>query len=310
VQTEIFIMILQAFLAAFSIQGIHGFPMAKPAWGELAALKSLHSDAVKASSGDNLWFSAIDAKTLDRLIIEMNEMNRWFAKVVKYWDDFSAGGNGEQVLKENGRGLSDSSTASKNDSLKGGAAFAESSEETQTLKEKELSSSAENIKNGKKEMYSDDGKLTGKQAENDDLYDSEAEDVGKSEIDDYRMLKGGMENKEEQKDGAQKGKLEEEENFEEYDEDVNEKVEKTKIQGNDDENKKKKFSLKKKERFNEDEDEDENEEESNDADEKEYEDEDSKDDGGDNEAVEEEEGSGKNVQSKNNLKSIARRWRF
>ena len=194
--------------------------------------------------------------------------------------------------------------------MKGGAAFAESSEETQTLKEKELSSSAENIKNGKKEMYSDDGKLTGKQAENDDLYDSEAEDVGKSEIDDYRMLKGGMENKEEQKVGAQKGKLEEEENFEEYDEDVNEKVEKTKIQGNDDENKKKQFSLKKKERFNEDEDEDENEEESNDADEKEYEDEDSKDDGGDNEAVEEEEGSGKNVQSKNDLKSIARRWRF
>jgi len=193
--------------------------------------------------------------------------------------------------------------------LKGGAAFAESSDETQTLEEEGPSSSGENIINGKKEMFIDDGK-TGKQAENDDVYDLEAEDVGKSEIDDYRTLKGGMENKEEQKDGAQKGKLEEEENFEEYDEDVNEKVEKTKILGNDKEKKKKKSSLKKVDKFNEDDDEDENKEESNDEDEKEYDDEDSKDDGGDNEAVEEEEGSGKNVQSKKNLKSIARRWRF
>merc|ERR1719427_1360523 len=115
-------MILQAFLAAFSIQGIHGFPMAKPAWGELAALKSLHSDAVKASSGDNLWFSAIDAKTLDRLIIEMNEMNRWFAKVVKYWDDFSAGGNGEQVLKQNGKGIKTISEKPEGDGQEGAGA--------------------------------------------------------------------------------------------------------------------------------------------------------------------------------------------
>ena len=45
-------------------------------------LNLLHADAVKFGAGeDNTWFSAIDAKTLDRLITEMNEMNRWFAKV-------------------------------------------------------------------------------------------------------------------------------------------------------------------------------------------------------------------------------------
>ena len=42
----------------------------------------LHADAVKFGAGaDNTWFTAIDAKTLDSLITEMNEMNRWFAKV-------------------------------------------------------------------------------------------------------------------------------------------------------------------------------------------------------------------------------------
>ena len=42
----------------------------------------LHADAVRfGEGGDNLWFKAVDAKTLDSLITEMNEMNRWFAKV-------------------------------------------------------------------------------------------------------------------------------------------------------------------------------------------------------------------------------------
>ena len=32
---------------------------------------------------DNKWFEAVDAQTLDKLITEMNTMNRWFAKVTK-----------------------------------------------------------------------------------------------------------------------------------------------------------------------------------------------------------------------------------
>merc|ERR1719309_1522687 len=66
----------------------------------------LHADAVRfGEGGDNLWFKAVDAKTLDSLITEMNEMNRWFAKVVKYWDDFTSGGDGSTVLKQNGKGI-------------------------------------------------------------------------------------------------------------------------------------------------------------------------------------------------------------
>jgi len=67
-------------------------------------LNMLHADAVKFGA-DNLWFTAVDAKTLDSLITEMNEMNRWFAKVVKYWDDFTSGGDGSTVLKQNGKGI-------------------------------------------------------------------------------------------------------------------------------------------------------------------------------------------------------------
>jgi len=69
-------------------------------------LNMLHADAVKFGAGaDNTWFTAIDAKTLDSLITEMNEMNRWFAKVVKYWDDFTSGGDGKAVLEQNGKGI-------------------------------------------------------------------------------------------------------------------------------------------------------------------------------------------------------------
>merc|ERR1719347_1611828 len=68
-------------------------------------LNMLHADAVKQGEGSNLWFEAVNAKTLDALIQEMNEMNRWFAKVVKYWDDFTSGGDGSTVLKQNGKGI-------------------------------------------------------------------------------------------------------------------------------------------------------------------------------------------------------------
>ena len=54
---------------------------------ELQDLQAIHADAVKMKSDDDepspgkVWFRAIDAKTLDTVITEMNEMNRWFAKV-------------------------------------------------------------------------------------------------------------------------------------------------------------------------------------------------------------------------------------
>ena len=45
-------------------------------------LQGLHADSVKAADlSKNLWMSNIDAVALDKLITEMNEMNRWFAKV-------------------------------------------------------------------------------------------------------------------------------------------------------------------------------------------------------------------------------------
>ena len=34
---------------------------------------------------ENKWFAAVDAETLDKLITEMNTMNRWFAKVTYIW---------------------------------------------------------------------------------------------------------------------------------------------------------------------------------------------------------------------------------
>merc|ERR1712236_2849 len=60
------------------------------------ALNMLHADAVRYGQGaqGNAWFESIDADTLDSLITEMNSMNRWFAKIVKYWDDFTSGGDG------------------------------------------------------------------------------------------------------------------------------------------------------------------------------------------------------------------------
>merc|ERR1719428_1220343 len=71
------------------------------------ALNMLHADAVKFGSGakENKWFAAVDAGTLDNLITQMNTMNRWFAKVVKYWDDFTSGGDGSKVLAEQGKGI-------------------------------------------------------------------------------------------------------------------------------------------------------------------------------------------------------------
>merc|ERR1712002_1380937 len=73
----------------------------------MEALNMLHADAVKYGQGakNNKWFEAVDAKTLDGMITQMNTMNRWFAKVVKYWDDFTSGGDGSNVLAENGPGI-------------------------------------------------------------------------------------------------------------------------------------------------------------------------------------------------------------
>merc|ERR1711942_497128 len=79
----------------------------------MEALNMLHADAVKYGQGakNNKWFEAVDAKTLDGMITQMNTMNRWFAKVVKYWDDFTSGGDGSKVLSENGPGIKDGSNA-------------------------------------------------------------------------------------------------------------------------------------------------------------------------------------------------------
>jgi len=66
----------------------------------------LRGDAVRGGEEvENKWFKAISPATLDKLITEMNSMNRWFAKVVKYWDDFTAGNNGASVLEKEGRGI-------------------------------------------------------------------------------------------------------------------------------------------------------------------------------------------------------------
>merc|ERR1711970_1337327 len=86
-------------------------------------LNMLHADAVKfGAASENVWFKAIDAATLDSLITEMNEMNRWFAKVVKYWDDFTSGGDGSTVLKQNGKGIKTISEKPDGDGQEGGDA--------------------------------------------------------------------------------------------------------------------------------------------------------------------------------------------
>jgi len=66
-------------------------------------LDVLHDDAVKKGSAGqgNVWFDAIDAPHLDQLITEMNTMNKWFAKVVKYWDEFTSGKDGSSVYMQN-----------------------------------------------------------------------------------------------------------------------------------------------------------------------------------------------------------------
>merc|ERR1712098_56970 len=68
----------------------------------MEALNMLHADAVKYGQGakNNKWFEAVDAKTLDGMITQMNTMNRWFAKVVKYWDDFTSEGDAKEGEEE------------------------------------------------------------------------------------------------------------------------------------------------------------------------------------------------------------------
>merc|ERR1712227_833829 len=93
-------------LFSFVFAATHAFPADGPL--NMDALNMLHADAVKFGSAgpkDNKWFAAVDAETLDKLITEMNTMNRWFAKTVKYWDDFTSGGDGSKVLAEQGKGI-------------------------------------------------------------------------------------------------------------------------------------------------------------------------------------------------------------
>jgi len=99
-------MSISALLAISAFQICNSFPSPRDGPLGMEELNMLHADAVKFGAGaDNTWFTAIDAKTLDSLITEMNEMNRWFAKVVKYWDDFTSGGDGKAVLEQNGKGI-------------------------------------------------------------------------------------------------------------------------------------------------------------------------------------------------------------
>merc|ERR1719500_267806 len=98
----IFVSLPSLFFFASFFAATHAFPSDGP-------LNMLHADAVKFGAGakDNTWFEAVDAKTLDGMITEMNTMNRWFAKVVKYWDDFTSGGDGAKVLAEQGKGINE-----------------------------------------------------------------------------------------------------------------------------------------------------------------------------------------------------------
>merc|ERR1739845_24902 len=113
------------FLMAFQYSS--SFPrMSKDGPLGMEELDMLHAEAVRLgqeAGKDNLWFDSVDAKTLDQLITQMNEMNRWFAKVVKYWDDFTSGGDGSKVLQENGQGIEKANTeAEAEDSADGAAA--------------------------------------------------------------------------------------------------------------------------------------------------------------------------------------------
>merc|ERR1711990_366415 len=101
-------MIFTSFSSSFFFfAATHAFPSDGPL--NMEALNMLNADAVKFGAGakDNKWFEAVDAKTLDGMITEMNTMNRWFAKVVKYWDDFTSGGDGAKVLAEQGKGINE-----------------------------------------------------------------------------------------------------------------------------------------------------------------------------------------------------------
>merc|ERR1711990_1060921 len=113
-------MIFTSFSSSFfSFAATHAFPSGPLSFNpsmvrqdgplNMEALNMLHADAVKFGAGakDNKWFEAVDAKTLYGMITEMNTMNRWFAKVVKYWDDFTSGGDGAKVLAEQGKGINE-----------------------------------------------------------------------------------------------------------------------------------------------------------------------------------------------------------
>merc|ERR1711936_1003333 len=105
-QEEIGAKMMIFVLFSFVFAATHAFPADGPL--NMDALNMLHADAVKfgsAAAKDNKWFEAVDAQTLDKLITEMNTMNRWFAKTVKYWDDFTSGGDGSKVLAEQGKGI-------------------------------------------------------------------------------------------------------------------------------------------------------------------------------------------------------------
>merc|ERR1712116_36057 len=105
-QEEIGAKMMIFVLLSFVFAATHAFPADGPL--NMDALNMLHADAVKfgsAAAKDNKWFEAVDAQTLDKLITEMNTMNRWFAKTVKYWDDFTSGGDGSKVLAEQGKGI-------------------------------------------------------------------------------------------------------------------------------------------------------------------------------------------------------------
>merc|ERR1712116_102351 len=105
-QEEIGAKMMIFVLLSFVFAATHAFPADGPL--NMDAMNMLHADAVKfgsAAAKDNKWFEAVDAQTLDKLITEMNTMNRWFAKTVKYWDDFTSGGDGSKVLAEQGKGI-------------------------------------------------------------------------------------------------------------------------------------------------------------------------------------------------------------
>merc|ERR1711974_76864 len=88
-------MIFTSFSSSFFFfAATHAFPSGPLSFNpsmdgplNMEALNMLHADAVKFGAG---------AKD-----------NRWFAKVVKYWDDFTSGGDGAKVLAEQGKGINE-----------------------------------------------------------------------------------------------------------------------------------------------------------------------------------------------------------